>query len=85
MISSVMKMIELGVLNNFMSNIINEMGGGSALSKDMFYIANTNGGVWLILITERYQACEYNRITLFLKRDQGTRDFVEWQFREKIS
>jgi hypothetical protein len=47
--------------------MINEMIGGPALSKDIFYTSTKNGGLGLRLLTERYQACTYNTATHFYK------------------
>jgi hypothetical protein len=38
------------------------------------------GGLCLRLLTERYQACKYNTVAHFLQRDDGTREFIKWQF-----
>jgi hypothetical protein len=35
------------------------------------------------LLTERYQTCKYNTVAHFLQRDQGTRDFLDWEFKEE--
>jgi hypothetical protein len=83
MMNSIMGVTELNKLDQFIRNIINEMVGGSALSKDLFYTANKNGGRGLRLLTERYQACKYNTITHFSRKDEGTRKFIKWQFRQE--
>jgi hypothetical protein len=63
--------------------MINEMIGGPALSEDMFYSSTKNWGLGLRILTERYQACKYNTVAHFLQRDEGTREFIEWQFKEE--
>jgi hypothetical protein len=37
----------------------------------------------LRLLTERCQACRYNTRAHFLQRDEGTRDFIYWQFKQE--
>jgi hypothetical protein len=78
-----MGVTELGEYDKFIRNIINEMIGGPVLLKDIFYTASKNEGFGLRLLAERYQTCNYNTIANFLQRVQGTRDFIEWQFREE--
>jgi RIO-like serine/threonine protein kinase len=53
MMNSVMGVTELSELDKFVRNIINELVGRSALSKDIFYTANKNGRFGLRLLTER--------------------------------
>jgi hypothetical protein len=83
MMNSVLGIMELDKLDRFIRNMINEMIGGPALSKDMFYTATKNGGLRLRLLTERYQACKYNTVAHFLQRDEGTREFIKWQFSDE--
>jgi hypothetical protein len=83
MMNSIMGITELNKLDQFIRNIINEMIRGPALSKDLFYTATKNGGLRLRLLTERYQACKYNTIAHFLQRDDGTRGFIKWQFKQE--
>jgi hypothetical protein len=75
--NSVMGVTELCELDKLVRNIINEMVGGPALYKDVFYTANKNRGFGFLLLTERYQTCKYNTVAHFLQRDQGTRDFLD--------
>jgi RIO-like serine/threonine protein kinase len=44
MMNNIMGTTELSSLNQYIRNTINEMIGGPALSKDLFYAANKNGG-----------------------------------------
>jgi tRNA A-37 threonylcarbamoyl transferase component Bud32 len=53
MMNSITGTTELSNLDQYIRNIINEMIGGPALSKDLFYTANKNGGLGLRLLTER--------------------------------
>jgi hypothetical protein len=75
--NSITGITELRKHYQFIRNIINEMIGRSALSKDLFYTATKNSGLGLRLLTKRYQACKYNTITHFSRRDNGTRDFIK--------
>jgi hypothetical protein len=77
MMNSIMEITELDKLDKFIRNMINEMVGGPALSKDLFYVSTKNGGLGLRLLTERYQACKYNSVAHFLQRDEGTKKFIE--------
>jgi hypothetical protein len=77
MMNSIMGITELSNLDQFIRNIINEMVVRPALSKDLFYIANKNGGLELRLLRERYQACKYNTRAHFFQRDEGTRKFIK--------
>jgi hypothetical protein len=54
MMNSIMGVTELSSLDQLIRNIINEMVGGSTLSKDLFYIANKNKCQALRLLTKRY-------------------------------
>jgi hypothetical protein len=45
MMNNIMEVTELSNLDQFIRIIINEMVGNPALSKDLFYIANKNGGL----------------------------------------
>jgi hypothetical protein len=78
MMNSVMGITELRKLDEFIRNMINEMVGGPALSKDLFYTSTKNGGLGLRQLTERYQACKYNTVAHFLQRDEGTKEFIRW-------
>jgi hypothetical protein len=55
MMNSVIGVPELGELDKFIRNIINEMIGEPALSKDIFCTANKNGGFGLRLLAERWR------------------------------
>jgi hypothetical protein len=68
MMNSIMGVTELSNLDQLIRNIINEMIGGSALSKDLFCTTNKNECLGLRLLTERYQACKYNTIAHFFKK-----------------
>jgi hypothetical protein len=83
MMNSIMGVTELSSLDQFIRNIINEMVGGPALSKDLFYTANKKGGLGLRLLAERYQACKYKTIAHFFQRDEEIKKFIKWQFRQK--
>jgi hypothetical protein len=83
MMNSIISITELGKLDEFIRNMFNEMIGGPALSKDLFYTSTKNGGLGLRQLTERYQACKYNTIAHFMQRDEGTKEFIKWQFREE--
>jgi hypothetical protein len=77
MMNSIKGLTELDKLGKFIRNMINEMIGGPALSKDMLYTSTKNGGLGLRLLTERYQTCKYNTVAHFLQRDEGTREFIK--------
>jgi hypothetical protein len=66
--NSILGIRELRGLDQLIRNIINEMVGGSGLSKDLFYTTTKNGGLGLRLLTERYQACKYNTKPTFTKK-----------------
>jgi hypothetical protein len=83
MMNSVLGITELDKLDKFIRNMINEMIGGPALLNVMFYTSTKNGGLGLRLLTERYQAYKYNTVAHFLQRDEGTREFIEWHFKEE--
>jgi hypothetical protein len=57
--------------------------GGPALSKDIFYSSNKNGGFGLRLLAEIYQACKNNTRADFLQRNQETRNLMNCQFNEE--
>jgi hypothetical protein len=77
MMNSIIGITEIWKLDKFIRNMINEMIGRPALSKDMFYTSTKNGGLGLIQLTERYQACKYNTVAHILQRDDDTREFIK--------
>jgi hypothetical protein len=81
--NSIMGITELRRLDQFIRNIVNEMVGGPVLTKDLFYMTTKNRGLCSRLLMERYQACKYNTIVHFLQRDDGTREFIKWQFKQE--
>jgi hypothetical protein len=49
MMNSIIGVTEISRLDQFIRNMITEMIGGPALSKDLFYTATKNGGLGLRL------------------------------------
>jgi hypothetical protein len=64
-------------LDKFVRNIINDLGGVSSLSDDLFYTASKNGGLGLKNLSERYLTCKYNRMAHFFHINEETKDFIK--------
>jgi hypothetical protein len=81
--NSVVSLVEIGKLDGFIRKQINDLIGGPALSKDLFYTATKCGGLGLKNLRERYFACKFNNLAHFLVENEETRNFVLWQIEKE--
>jgi hypothetical protein len=81
--NSLVSLVEIGKLDAFIRKLINDLVGGSPLSKDLFYTSAKCGGLGLKNLRERYFACKFNNLAHFLVENEDTRNFAFWQIQKE--
>jgi hypothetical protein len=83
MMNSVMSKTELGKIDGYIRNMINEMIGGPALSNDLFYTSWKFGGFGRKKMTERYEEYKFNALSYFFQRDQEMKKLIDLQINKE--